>query len=50
LTYKEVRLDISRLENEVRQSIPFNVDPNSFYWFLATEAGEKEDIRLRSRK
>ena len=47
-TYKPVRLDISRLMNEIRQSMkPYNVDPHKFYWFLATDEGKKEDRMLR---
>ncbi|KKU49587.1 MAG: hypothetical protein A3A28_02920 [Candidatus Sungbacteria bacterium RIFCSPLOWO2_01_FULL_47_32] len=46
-TYKPVRLDISRLKNEIKRSIkPYNVNPHKCYWFLATDE-EKEDLRLR---
>ena len=49
-TYKEVPLDIARLENEVRRSMADdNIDPHSFYWFLATEEGKKEDLLLRGK-
>src|SRR5262249_533669 len=42
-TYQEVPLDIARLKNEVKRSMtPYNVDPDNFYWFLATESGRDE--------
>jgi hypothetical protein len=42
--------DIARLENEVRRSMADdNIDPHSFYWFLATEEGKKEDLLLRGK-
>jgi hypothetical protein len=48
-SYKEVSLDVDRLKNELKRSMtPYNVDPDSFYWFLATEEGKKEDISVRS--
>jgi hypothetical protein len=50
-SYREVPLDVVRLESEVRQSIkPYNVDPHTFYWFYATEEGKKEDQANRSPK
>lgn len=45
--YKEVSLDVSRLEKEIRLSMIPNVDPDSFYWFEATQEGKKEDLAVR---
>ena len=50
-SYKEVPLDVVRLKDEISRSMkPDNVDSNSFYWFLATDAGKNEDIEKRKRK
>jgi hypothetical protein len=46
-TYKEVSLDVDRLTNEVTLSIPYTVDPNTFYWFYATDEGKKQDLNNR---
>ena len=48
-SYKAVELDSVRLEAEVKRSMEPNVDPDNFYWFVATDEGKKEDLRLRSR-
>jgi hypothetical protein len=52
--YKEVSLDVERLENEVKRSMhqsidDYDVDPDTFYWFEATEEGSKEDLLLRKK-
>jgi len=47
-SYKEVVLDITRLQNEVERSRTNDIDPDKFYWFLATDEGKKEDRLLRS--
>ena len=50
LSCAEVPLDDVRLEKEVRRSMtPNNVDLESFYWFLATDAGKAEDKELRQK-
>lgn len=48
-TYEEVPLDIARLEREVHDSMDNQVDRESFYWFLATDTGKKEDLVLRGQ-
>lgn len=48
-SYQEVPLDEDRLRKEARASINTeNIDSDTFYWFLATEKGQKEDIASRS--
>jgi hypothetical protein len=47
LSCKEAPLDIVRLEKELRRSMLSDVDPDNFYWFIATEEGKKEDQALR---
>jgi hypothetical protein len=43
-----VSLDEARLKAELKRSMkPYNVDPDSFYWFLATEEGKKDDLSYR---
>jgi hypothetical protein len=47
-SYQEIELNENRLKEEVdRSMITQNVDPNTFYWFLSTKKGEKEDMSLR---
>lgn len=47
--YNLADVDIDRLKNEIEKSmIAYNVDPDTFYWFEATEDGKKEDLLLRS--
>ncbi len=44
-SYQEILLDADRLTHEVMLSIPFTVDPDTFYWFYATEKGKEQDIK-----
>jgi hypothetical protein len=47
-SYKEVPLDTARLKDELTRSMkPYNVDPNGFYWFCATNEGKEKDIADR---
>jgi hypothetical protein len=48
-TYKEVPLNHTRLEKELRVSMKDinDAEPETFYWFLATEEGKKEDLANR---
>ena len=47
-SYQPVSLDEARLKAELKRSMkPYNVDPDSFYWFLATEEGKKDDLSYR---
>jgi hypothetical protein len=47
-SYKEVPLDAVRLKNELTLSMkPNNVDPDSFYWFCATDKGKETDFSNR---
>jgi hypothetical protein len=49
-SYREVPLDVARLKEELSRSMKSNnVDPDSFYWFLATEEGKKEDTETRGK-
>lgn len=50
-TYKRIELDMDRLRKEVVSSInPDNIgSTNSYYWFLATEEGKREDLLLRAK-
>jgi len=49
-SYKEASLDAVRLKDELNRSMKsHNVDPRSFYWFLATDEGKDEDLDLRKR-
>ncbi|MBX4197796.1 hypothetical protein KW782_00475 [Candidatus Parcubacteria bacterium] len=49
-SYQAVTLDENRLRKEIDRSMTQfeKVDPDAFYWFLATEKGKKEDISNRS--
>jgi hypothetical protein len=40
--YEKVSFDAERLRTELKRSMTPNVDPNTFYWFAATDAGKKE--------
>lgn len=46
-TYQKIPLDTKRLTKEVQLSIPFTVDPDTFYWFYATPEGKKRDLKNR---
>ena len=48
-TYKEIPLDVVRLNGEVKRSMIPDVEPDRFYWFYATEEGKKEDLLIRSK-
>ena len=42
-SYSPVPLDEGRLNDELQRSMkPYNVDPDRFYWFLATDEGQRE--------
>jgi hypothetical protein len=44
-SYAPVPLDEARLADELRRSMtPYAVDPDTFYWFVATDAGRKQDL------
>ncbi len=50
-SYKETTLDINRLKDQVMTSVnPDNREDvaGDYYWFLATDEGQKEDHLLRS--
>ncbi len=50
-SYTEAPLDTIRLKNELKRSMkPYNVDPDSFYWFFATDDGKRNDLLNRRRK
>jgi hypothetical protein len=40
--YAAVSFDAQRLRNELRKSTIPEVDPDKFYWFVATDDGKKE--------
>jgi hypothetical protein len=40
--YEKASFDVGRLRNELKKSTISDVDADTFYWFLATEEGEKE--------
>jgi hypothetical protein len=47
-SYDEVSLDFARLADELTRSMtPYNVDPESFYWFYATDQGKEKDLSDR---
>src|SRR5918994_4094866 len=40
-SFEEVPLNAERLKDELKQSMtPYNVEPDRFYWFEATELGK----------
>ncbi len=46
-SYTPVNLDLDRLRKEIIRSMkPENINSENSYWFLATEAGEKEYNKL----
>ena len=47
-SYDPAEFNRSRLEFEMDNA--GKPEPDSFYWFYATEEGKKEDVTLRSKK
>jgi hypothetical protein len=47
-TYKEVPLDIDRIQDELKRSMRQDVEQEKFYWFVATDKGKETDQLSRS--
>ena len=48
-SYTAAQLDTIRLRTELKHSMtPNNVDPESFYWFYATDEGKRQDLLNRT--